>query len=191
VFGFIYSNKCSLIITHRASFDHSHSIVMFSFRRKPKKAPDTPSIRTSPSLPELNSQGILHWPADLVDIAAIQQNPQADVVPPQRPQSATKISFQREQGHISFHKPFRPSTEKANDGTRKPVPKIPPSAFDKTVRPLSVARFSQRRARIPPTFNLMVSFFVACAFHYHDHLRDSFRSLAGRARERLLFFVSC
>lgn len=129
---------------------------MFSFRRKPKKVPDTPSIRTSPSLPELNSQGILQWPEDLVDITAIQQNPQTDVV---RPQSAAKISFQRDQGPISFHKPFRPSTEKADDGTRKPtVPKNPPSAYDKMVRPLSAARYSQRRARIPPTFNLMVSF---------------------------------
>ena len=132
---------------------------MFSFRRKPKKVPDTPSIRTSPSLPELNSQGI-HWPEDFVDLAAIQQNPQSDVVPPQ---SATKISFQREQGPISFHKPFRPSVEKVNDGTRKPtVPKNLPSA--KTVRPLSAARYSQRRARIPPTFNLMVSFSLLALF---------------------------
>jgi hypothetical protein len=141
---------------------------MFSFRRKPKKVADTPSIRTSPSLPELNSQGILPWPEDLVDLAAIQQqNPQSDVGPPQ---GAAKISFQRDRGPISFHKPFRPSTEEANDGTRKPtvlfMPKNPPSAFDKTVRPLSAARYSQRRARIPPTFNLMVSFSLL-AHYYH------------------------
>jgi len=78
---------------------------MFSFRRKPKKAPDAPSIRTSPSLPELNSQGVLPWPEDLVDLAAIQQSPQTDVGPPQ---GAAKISLQRDQGPISFHKPFRP-----------------------------------------------------------------------------------
>ena len=145
--------------------DPLHFIAMFSFRRKPKKVPDTPSIRTSPSLPELNSQGILPWPEDLVDLAAIQQNPQSDVVPPQ---GAAKISFQRDQGPIFFHKPFRPSTE-VDDGTRKPtvlfMPKNPPSAFDKTVRPLSAARYSQRRARIPPTFNLMVSFSLLALYY--------------------------
>ena len=172
---------------------------MFSFRRKPKKVQDTPSIRTSPSLPELNSQGILPWPEDLVDLAAIQQNPQSDVVPPQ---GAAKISFQRDQGPISFHKPFRPSTETASDGTRKPtvlfMPKTPPSsAFDKTVRPSSAARYSQRRARIPPTFNLMVSFsflalyYRASSFTFLLLCRESSRSLVGKARERLLFFVSC
>ena len=144
-------------------------IPMFSFRRKPKKEPDAPCIRTSPSLPELNSQGILPWPEDLVDLAAIQQNSQSDAVPPQ---GAAKISFQRDQGPISFHKPFRPSTEKANDVTSKPtvlfMPKHPPSAFDK-VRPLSAARYSQRRARIPPTFNLMVGFLLLVPY-YHDHL---------------------
>ena len=170
---------------------------MFSFRRKPKKEPDAPCIRTSPSLPELNSQGILPWPEDLVDLAAIQQqNPQSDVVPPQ---GAAKISFQRDQGPISFHKPFRASTEKANDGTSKPtvlfMPKHSPSAFDKTVRPLSAARYSQRRARTPPTFNLMVSFSLL-PLYYHDHLLFFLlclesRSLVGKARERLLFFVSC
>lgn len=127
---------------------------MFSFRRRPQKVPDAPRIRTSPSLPELNTQGILPWPEDLVDLAAIQQSQQPDLVPTQ---SATKISFQRDQGPIPFHKPFRLSTEK--DRTTKPaLPQHPPSAFEKRVRPLSAARFSQRRVRIPPTFNLMVSF---------------------------------
>ena len=137
---------------------------MFSFRRKPKQEPDDePCIRTSPSLPELNSQGILPWPEDLVDIAAIQQPPLPAAVPPQ---GATKVSFQGDQGPISFHKPFRPSTEKVNDGTSRSsaffISKSPPSAFDKKVPPLSVARYSQRRARIPPTFNLMVSLLWHC-----------------------------
>ena len=125
---------------------------MFSFRRKPKKEPDSPGIRTSPSLPELNGQGILPWPEDLVDLAAIQQ------IPPVPPQGATKISFQTDRGPISFHKPFRLSTEK--DGAGKPVAfftsKNPPSSNN--LRPLSTARYNQRRIRIPPTFNLMVSF---------------------------------
>ena len=157
---------------------------MFSFRRKPKKAPDTPSIRASPSLPELNNQGILQWPEDLVDVTAIQQNSQADVVPPQ---GAAKISFQRDQGPISFHKPFRPSTGKDNDG--KPTvlytPKSPPSAYEKTVRPLSVARYGQRRARIPPTFNLMVSFSLLALFiTMVIYFFLLFMSLLGRWWER-------
>lgn len=131
---------------------------MFSFRRKPKKEPDELRIRTSPSLPELNSQGILPWPEDLVDIAAIQQAPPPGVIPPQ---GATKISFQTDQGPISFHKPFRPSTDKANDGINKSPTffgsKRPSAAFDKKRSSLSAARYNQRRARVPPTFNLMVS----------------------------------
>ena len=156
---------------------------MFSFRRKPKKAPDTPSIRTSPSLPELNSQGVLPWPEEFVDLAAIQQNSQSNAVPPQ---GVAKISFQRDQGPISFHKPFRPSTEEANDGTRKPtvlfMPKGPPSAFDKTARPSSAARYSQRRTRTPPTFNLMVSFSLL-ALYYHA---SSFTCFFGLCRNTSL-----
>jgi hypothetical protein len=63
---------------------------MFTFRRKPKKEPESPRIRTSPSLPELNSQGI-PWPEDLVDINAIRQEPLPEAVPPQ---GAAKTSFQ-------------------------------------------------------------------------------------------------
>ncbi|KAF8195430.1 septin family protein [Pholiota molesta] len=126
---------------------------MFSFRRKPKKEPDTPRIRTSPSLPELNSQGI-PWPEDLVDIAAIRGSPPPDAAQPT--QGATKTSFQSE-APIPFHKPFgRPSIGGAHDG---PISSLymagPPATFDKKVVPL-VGRYSQRRVRIPPTFNLMV-----------------------------------
>ncbi|KAF8964397.1 septin family protein [Flammula alnicola] len=125
---------------------------MFSFRRKPKKEPASPRIRTSPSLPELNSQGI-PWPEDLVDIAAIRQSPPPDAV---QPQGAAKTSFQAD-APIPFHKPFRPSIGKAHDG---PISSLymsgPPSSFDKKTPPLTAGRYSQRRARIPPTFNLMV-----------------------------------
>lgn len=131
---------------------------MFSFRRKPKKAPETPLIRT-PSLPELNSQGI-PWPEDLVDIRAIRQEPLPEVVPSQ---GATKTSFQGPTP-IPFHKPFRPSTGKREEG---PISSLymagpPPSAFDTRVVPRSMGRYSQRRQRAPPTFNIM----VCCGTYY-------------------------
>ncbi|KAF5382715.1 hypothetical protein D9615_002863 [Tricholomella constricta] len=127
---------------------------MFSFRRKPRKEPDTTQIRTSPSLPELNSQGI-PWPEDLVDVAAIQDIPASDS--PQ--QGAAKSSFQGVPDPIPFHKPFRGSPGKPKEGG--PISSLymssPPSAFDnrKSNTP-TVGRYSQRRARVPPTFNLMV-----------------------------------
>lgn len=134
------------------------SSIMFSFRRKPKKAPETPLIRTSPSLPELNSQGI-PWPEDLVDIAAIRHSP-----PPEElvHQGAAKTSFQgSDHAAIPFHKPFRPSVGKPKEGSSISslyISSVPPSAFDnRKAPPLSAGRYSQRRARIPPTFNLMVS----------------------------------
>jgi len=104
---------------------------MFSFRRKPKKEPEAPQIRTSPSLPELNTQGI-PWPEDLVDIAAIRQTP-----PPE-----------------DIHQGI------TSDGGSGPISSLfmspPPSAFETRKVPLSAGRYSQRRTRIPPTFNVMV-----------------------------------
>jgi len=130
---------------------------MFSFRRKPSKTSvDIPRIRTSPSLPELSSPGI-PWPEDLVDVAAIRQEP-----PPETPQQgAAKTSFQGiDHTPIPFHKPFRTSPGKLNDGETisSLYMSSPPSAFDnrRTATPTSVGRYNQRRARIPPTFNLMV-----------------------------------
>jgi len=130
---------------------------MFTFIRKPKKEPDSPRIRTSPSLPELNSQGI-PWPEDLVDINAIRQEP---AVPPQ---GAAKTSFQADNPYIPipFHKPFRPSIGKRYDGP--PISSLymasPSPTPDLKVLPRSAGRYSQRRARTPPTFNIMVSFSV-------------------------------
>jgi len=136
---------------------------MFSFRRKPKQEPESPRIPTSPSLPELSSQGI-PWPEDLVDIAAIREDPPPDAAPTQ---GAAKTSFQG-QAPILFHKPFRPSTGSAQDGgtISSLYMSGPPPAFDKKILP-PVGRYSQRRARIPPTFNLMVSFFDAKHFPFH------------------------
>ena len=132
---------------------------MFSFRRKPKTDEDVPRIRTSPSLPELNSQGI-PWPEDLVDIDAIRQSPPSDLPL----QGATKASFRGiDHVPILFHKPFRGSPGKLNDG--EPISSLymssPPVAFEKFEHRQShtstTGRYSHRRTRIPPTFNLMAS----------------------------------
>ncbi|KAG6890627.1 hypothetical protein C0995_006603 [Termitomyces sp. Mi166 len=127
---------------------------MFSFRRKPKKEPETPRVLTSPSLPELNSQDI-PWPENLVDVAAIQQIPATD----QPQQGATKSSFQGVPYPIPFHKPFRGSLGKPKDGSTisSLYMSSPPSAFDnrKSSGP-TVSRYSQRRARVAPTFNILV-----------------------------------
>ncbi|PPR04093.1 hypothetical protein CVT24_010666 [Panaeolus cyanescens] len=134
----------------------SELITMFSFRRKPKKAPEDAGIRTSPSLPELSPQGI-PWPEDLVDIAAIRDDETQDG--PGTPVTANgKVSFQTDSA-IPFHKPFRPSLG-TKPGEHVPISSLytshPPSSFDKKVPPHSTTRYSQRRNRIPPTFNLMV-----------------------------------
>ncbi|KDQ25742.1 hypothetical protein PLEOSDRAFT_1057992 [Pleurotus ostreatus PC15] len=131
---------------------------MFSFRRRSsKKAQDASQIRTSPSLPELNSEGI-PWPKNLVDVASIRQTP-----PPDHPQQgAVKTSFQGvdSSSTIPFHKPFRGSPGKPHDG---PIFSLymsnPPSAFDrhKNEHASISGRYSQKRARVPPTFNLMVT----------------------------------
>lgn len=132
---------------------------MFSFRRKPKKEPASPGIRTSPSLPELNSQGI-PWPEELVDMDAIRPDPSSEAVGPHH-QGAAKISFQTPDNSIPhFHKPFNRSLI-GNAQHQGPISSLyassPPSSFDKKAGPFKAPRYSQRRARIPPTFNLMVS----------------------------------
>jgi septin family protein len=128
---------------------------MFSFRRKPSK-PEAPRIRTSPSLPTLSSPGVA-WPENLVDVEAIRQSESpSDVLPAQ---GAAKASLQGpERTAIPFHKPFRASPGNPGDG---PISSLymsgAPTAFDnrKSTAP-TVSRYSQRRARTPPTFNLMV-----------------------------------
>ncbi|KAG5636183.1 hypothetical protein H0H81_008889 [Sphagnurus paluster] len=126
---------------------------MFSFRRKPKKEQDSPRIRTSPSLPQLNSQGI-PWPESLIDVAAIQLPPATN-----HP-TVAKTSFQSIPNPIPFHKPFRAPPGQLKDAG--PISALymssPPSAFDnrRTNTPNTIGRYSQRRARVAPTFNLMV-----------------------------------
>jgi len=108
---------------------------MFSFRRKPRKSDadrsGPPFIRNSPSLPELSTQGI-PWPENLVDLSSLPQidTPQS---PPQGKPAGHSIS--------SFY-------------TSQPPP---PSAFETRKQPVHVrTRLSQRKARSPTTFNIMV-----------------------------------
>ena len=137
---------------------------MFSFRRKPKKKvqEDLPWIRTSPSLPELHSQGI-PWPSNLVDLSALPPpTPIADVPLPQL-KGAAKTSFSSNEGPIFFHKPFWSSPGKSVDNptTGGSISSLymshPPSAFDnRRTSAYNRSRPSQKRARNPTTFNLMV-----------------------------------
>lgn len=138
---------------------------MFSFRRRsPKKGQENeaPHLKSSPSLPRLPSQEI-PWPENLVDVAAIRQDPEPDDAPHQ---GAAKTSFQGVNlAPVSFHKPFRGSPGKSvdtevNGGSISSLyMSHPPSSFEiwqssKLSPPAS--RHSQRRTRQPPTFNLMV-----------------------------------
>lgn len=137
---------------------------MFSFRRKPKKKvqEDLPWIRTSPSLPELHSQGI-PWPSNLVDLSALPPpTPNADLPLPQF-KGAAKTSFSSNEGPIFFHKPFWSSPGKSVDNptTGGSISSLymshPPSAFDnRRTSAYNRSRPSQKRARNPTTFNLMV-----------------------------------
>ncbi|KAJ6508738.1 septin family protein [Mycena sanguinolenta] len=128
---------------------------MFSFRRKPSK-PEQPRIRTSPSLPTLSSPDVA-WPENLVDVDAIRQAESPNVLPAQ---GVAKTSLQGPEraAAIPFHKPFRASPGTQGDGTISSLYMSgAPPAFDnrKSTAP-AVSRYSQRRARTPPTFNLMV-----------------------------------
>ncbi|KAJ7600632.1 septin family protein [Mycena floridula] len=125
---------------------------MFSFRRKSKSQAEAP-LRSSPSLPQLNTGGI-PWPESLVDVSSIR--PESDLGHPV--QGAAKTSFQGPDiASIPFHKPFRAG--KHGDGPISSLYMSDPNAMLdswKTTPPKSAGRYSQRRARAPPTFNLMV-----------------------------------
>ncbi|EIW59457.1 uncharacterized protein TRAVEDRAFT_46763 [Trametes versicolor FP-101664 SS1] len=131
---------------------------MFSFRRKPQKPADNggpPFIRTSPSLPELSAQGI-PWPSNLVDVSELPQ----DEPPP--PRGAAKTSFSAARGTVPFHKPWTSPGKAAESNGTGPISSLymshPPSAFESRKGSLQGrTRPSQRRARNPTTFNLMVA----------------------------------
>lgn len=126
-----------------------------TFRKKQVKEPVEEPLRKT-SLPDITSQDV-QWPEDLVDVAAIRHTP-----PPEpQLQGAAPISYQpHESGTTSFHKPFRHSLGRSHDGVDRSISSIymshPPSSFPASTGPTT--RASQRRTRVPPKFNLMVSF---------------------------------
>ncbi|TFK52435.1 septin family protein [Heliocybe sulcata] len=136
--------------------------MVLGFRRKsvPKGQDENVRVRTSPSLPQLNSQGI-PWPENLVDVQTIRQTTLPGAV-----KSSLSVG---DRAPIPFHKPFRGSPGQSNNATplQKPGAPIsslymstaPPSAFDSWRSPGQAhrkTRLSTRKPRLPPTFNLMV-----------------------------------
>ncbi len=125
-----------------------------TFRKKQVKEPVEAPLRKA-SLPDITSQDV-QWPEDLVDVAAIRHTP-----PPEpQLQGAAPISFQpHERGTTSFHKPFRHFLGRSHDGGDRSISSIymthPPSSFHSSSGPTT--RVGQRRTRVPPKFNLMVS----------------------------------
>ena len=153
---------------------------MFSLRRKPKKPEDTgaPVIRPTPSLPELSRNGpSVQWPEDLVNITEVNES------------TAAKSEFPADHGPISFHKPFRSLNSSANG---KPPAQAPPSAFDAFKTRPSARRTTQRKARVPPTFNLMVCDPDLLSLHRHAQRRHAGRRWrARRAVARPRCYGSC
>jgi len=143
------------------------------FRKKAVKEPAEAPVRKT-SLPDITSQDV-QWPEDLVDVAAIRHTP-----PPEpQLQGAAPISYQPDEpGTTSFHKPFRRFLGRSHDGGDRSISSIymshPPSAFPASSGPAT--RVGQRRTRVPPKFNLMVS---VC-------LRDESRRTVSLTRSRLL-----
>ncbi|KAI0917260.1 hypothetical protein AcV5_007775 [Taiwanofungus camphoratus] len=130
---------------------------MFSFRRKPRQKNTDhngpPFIRSTPSLPELSTQGI-PWPENLVDLSSLPQ----DVSHPPA-QGAAKTSFPKQGfGPIAFHKPWSSPGKPADGSISSLYMSHPPSAFEARKQPAFVrSRVSQRKARNPTTFNVMVA----------------------------------
>ncbi|KAH9854642.1 Septin-domain-containing protein [Lenzites betulinus] len=138
---------------------------MFSFRRKPqKKAAENgggpPFIRTSPSLPELSAQGI-PWPSNLVDLSQLPADAHAPADPHAPRRGAAKTSFTSADtgGVVAFHKPWGAAAA-APGGISALYMSHPPSAFETRKGSLTGqgrVRPSQRRAKNPTTFNIMVA----------------------------------
>ena len=126
---------------------------MFSFRRKPKKdLNENPQIRASPSLPELSASGI-PWPENLIDRSAIPE-------PSSPAKGAERTKFHADNGAVPpFHKPWSRGTDSPAGGSISSMyMSHPPSAFDnrKGTGLFKRSRPSQKKARNPTTFNIMV-----------------------------------
>ncbi len=166
--------------------------------RKKKGKEEERTVRMSPSLPEMKAQGV-PWPSDLVDVNELSKQQRDSIQPPFH--SAAKVSFSSENGTMPFHKPFRVFAHRssnASEGGRGPgaiaslYMSHPPSAFnaaqDRTATQSVRTRHSQRRARIAPTFNLMVRLYAVCPcqFDFDIFFFMLYRSLARKARARYL-----
>ncbi|KAF9077736.1 septin family protein [Rhodocollybia butyracea] len=133
---------------------------MFSLRRKSKHVPEPAKIRGSPSLPEFSELKGIPWPESLVDVSSIRQEiPSISEHSPKK--GATPIQGNT-RSPIAFHRPLRPSGFNGEG-----IPSIsslymssPPVSFNNgntKHAPRAVSsKYSQRRTRTPPTFNLMV-----------------------------------
>jgi len=127
---------------------------MFSFRRKQQTPKPTP-IPSSPSLPQLHSRG-LSWPQNLVDTSSIEHQESEDET---GLNGASRITFGSvDHGTIPFHKPSRMFSAGGGVSISSMYMSSPPSAFDRASKSATAPSLgrSQRRARAPPTFNLMV-----------------------------------
>lgn len=137
---------------------------MFSFRKRPRTADSKPQLKTSPSLPELHSQGI-PWPENLVDVSVIRELPLASDSERYSRQGAVKSSLpSSNHTPVPFHKPFRlVSGQPVENGSKSKISSLymshPPSAFENwrsSTAPTSSTRRAHRKNRTPPAFNLMV-----------------------------------
>jgi len=143
---------------------------MFTFRSKKQKqnANGTQGVRPHPSLPELTVSQGMKWPAGLVDVSAISQQPHPSELGLLRgPESPTTVRSARAvKTSFSADKPpafHRPLWDAQNVNEKKPHPigamfgggqRPPPSAYDK--KAARGARINPRRGKVAPTFNVMV-----------------------------------
>ncbi|THV00811.1 hypothetical protein K435DRAFT_793786 [Dendrothele bispora CBS 962.96] len=127
---------------------------MFSLRRKKTVQPDpSTQIRGSPSLPELTSQGI-PWPESLIDVSSIQQD---DYPPTQKPsQSAGEPDLNQKQQNEEGQGAMGGVGGAGGGSISALYMSNGPATFNAKGRSVPLSRYSQKRARLPPTFNLMV-----------------------------------
>ncbi|KAH8825360.1 septin family protein [Flagelloscypha sp. PMI_526] len=132
---------------------------MSFFKRRPSKVVEPPPrVRPRPSLPELKSPTDVQWPANLVDKETMESIPDTNA-------HAAKSSLKgSDQQAIPFHKPFRGVSDTGlhtNGATISSLYMADPVDISKEnwrskATPVAVRHRTQRRAKLAPTFNLMV-----------------------------------
>lgn len=144
-------------------------VLGFGSRKKKGKGEER-TVRLSPSLPEVRAQGV-PWPSDLVDVNELRKQLDSGQSPSHAP---AKVSFSSEHGATPFHKPFRVVSSRSSNAAEggrghgaiaSLYMSHPPSAFnvaqDRAASQSVRTRHSQRRARVAPTFNLMVRLYIS------------------------------